>query len=611
MCGIVGAVSKSDIVQSLLSDLQVLTYRGYDSSGIVVHSESAPEPARLRRPGKVADLITAVAANDISGTWGLGHVRWATHGAAVEVNAQPHVSCNNVCLVHNGIVENHTQLRDELNQMGYRFSSDTDTEVIVHLIHHFHSRGESLLSSVQSAIKKLDGSYAFAVTSKDSPYEIIAARGGCPLVVGIQDGRNLLASDIRTLARHTDSVVVLQEGDVVQLTLDDVRIYDSNDEPIEREIEKVSTNTYTSDKGTYRHFMEKEIHEQPEVVRATLEGRISANHVLESGFGIGSAEIFNQTKAVTVVGCGTSYYAACVARYWIEDIAGIPCSAEIASEFRYRNMKAPSGSLLITISQSGETADTIEAQRIARDRGFEFVANIGNVPTSTLVVESDLAILMHAGAEISVCSTKAFIAMLVDLLLITCLLARQLPDWQAREEGIITALRSLDRKLEEILGLEKEIQKVADEFVHKHHALFLGRGTAYPVALEGALKLKEITYIHAEGYPAGELKHGPLALVDENMPVVVVAPNDDLMAKVQSNIEEVRARGGELYVFADPSAAFGAKDRMKIIRLPEIHPMLIPVAYVVPLQLLAYHVARSLGTDIDQPRNLAKSVTVE
>lgn len=611
MCGIIGATTQREALPILMEGLRRLEYRGYDSAGIALQVTQRCGIERVRKVGKVADLQGALSQQSLAGRTGIAHTRWATHGEPTESNAHPHMSRDAICVVHNGIIENHESLRADLIEKGYVFESETDSEAVVHLLHYHYQQTRDLVAAVSATRTSLEGAYALAVIATDAPDEIVAVRGGCPLVVGIGLGEHFVASDVVALRPVTDRFVFLHEGDIARIKPGGLTILDADNQPVERKPETVLSHADEMDKGTYRHFMAKEIHEQPRVLRNTLEGRIGTNRILESSLGLRAREVLDDTESVTLVGCGTSYYAACVAKYWIEDIARIPCTAEIASEFRYRNLVVPKNSLFISLSQSGETADTIAALRIAKERSFKNTAVICNVENSTLARESELPIMMHAGPEISVASTKAFTAMLADLLLLAVLLGRRNGLSQEREAEIVRALHTVDRVVYRALGLDRQLRLLAEEFMLKHHALFLGRGLQYPIACEGALKLKELSYIHAEGYPTGELKHGPLALVDADMPVVAVAPSNELLEKVQSNVEEVKARGGMLYVFADAEAGFKPSENIKVIEVPKIDPLLAPIVYVVPLQLLAYHVAVQKGTDVDQPRNLAKSVTVE
>ena len=611
MCGIVGAAARRDVPEILLEGLQRLEYRGYDSAGLAVVDYDSGEISRYRALGKVVELFNRWKDDRFHGQVGIAHTRWATHGEPSEANAHPHMSGDDLCLVHNGIIENHEVLREELKSCGYTFESQTDSEVIVHLVHSHMKKGLDLLAAVKATIKRLSGAYAICVMSKHEPERIIAAREGSPLVVGKGIGENFLSSDVLALRAVTDRFVFLEEGDVVEVTTDNITIWDREDNRVERGVKRIEMGAEDTDKGNYRHHMLKEIHQQPKVMRDTLEGRVSETKVLEEAFGVNAKEIFDNTKAVTIVACGTSYYASQVASYWVEDIVGVPCTVEIASEFRYRKVAVTPGNLFVTISQSGETADTLAALRIAKEVGYHATLTICNVPTSSLVRESDLSLMIKAGTEVGVASTKAFTAQLTDLLLLTVLLARRHGLSDEKEAEIVHALRNLDKYIDSVLALDDQILKLSERFADKHHALFLGRGPMFPVAMEGALKLKEISYIHAEGYPAGELKHGPLALVDDDMPVIAVAPNNELLEKLQSNLQEVRARGGELFVFADDEAHFPSEKGVTVIDIPKVPNIVAPIVYVVPLQLLSYHVAVLKGTDVDQPRNLAKSVTVE
>jgi glucosamine--fructose-6-phosphate aminotransferase (isomerizing) len=610
MCGIVGAVARRDVPGILLEGLKRLEYRGYDSAGLAVMN-GGDCIHRRRAVGKVRELVSSLAAAPLSGHTGIAHTRWATHGQPVERNAHPHLSRNRVAVVHNGIIENFDSIRRMLAERGYQFESDTDSEVIAHLVDSLYGEGRRLVDAVRLAVKSLEGAYAIAVMAKDEPDRLVGARVGSPLVVGLGIGENFLASDASALRPVTDRFIFLEEGDLVEVSRDDISVWSVTDESVVRASVRVTQGAEDVDKGNYRHHMLKEIHEQPSVVRRTLEGRISRDHVLEPAFGQRAAAIFDRVQAVTIVACGSSYYTGSVARYWIEEIAGIPCSVEIASEYRYRKVAVSPGNLFVTISQSGETADTLAALRIARSAGYAATLAICNVALSSLVRESDLGFMLEAGPEIGVASTKAFTAQLVDLLLLAIVLGRRHGLDPVREAELVAALHELPDVIERTLALDPVIVELAERFLDREHALFLGRGPLYPIALEGALKLKEISYIHAEGYAAGELKHGPLALVDEDMPVVAVAPNDDLLEKLQSNLQVVRARGGELIVFADPDTGLENEDGVTVIHLPSVHEVLAPIVYTVPLQLLAYHAAVLKGTDVDQPRNLAKSVTVE
>ena len=609
MCGIVGAVAERNVAPILIQGLQRLEYRGYDSAGVaIVQSDGTVQ--RRREVGKVVNLSDNLEADPVKGSLGIAHTRWATHGAVQQTNTHPHMSRNDLALVHNGIIENYMTLREELQSKGYVFASETDSETIVHLIHSCLG-GDGLLQAVRRAVKRLEGAYAIAVCWADEPDCIIAARSGCPLVVGKGIGENFLASDVLALKAVTDRFIFLEEGDLVELRRDSIDIWSIDNEAVLRADVRIEMAKDDLDKGNFRHYMQKEIFAQPQVLQETMEGRIGKQAVLEESFGVGAKDIFDRTEAITIVACGTSYYAASVARYWIEDLVGIPCQVEIASEFRYRKIAVLPNTLFVTITQSGETADTLAALRIAKEAGYFATLTICNVPTSSTVRESDLAVMLQVGTEVGVASTKAFTAQLINLLLLTLLLGRRRGLAGDQEAKIVAGLRQLPDAIDSVLALDLAIAELAKQFIEKHHALFLGRGSLYPVALEGALKLKEISYIHAEGYAAGELKHGPLALVDDDMPVIAVAPNDDLLEKLRSNLQEVKARGGELFVFADTDSAFEPEAGVTVIHVPKIDPILAPIAYVVPLQLLAYHVAVHKGTDVDQPRNLAKSVTVE
>ncbi|MCY4656961.1 MAG: glutamine--fructose-6-phosphate transaminase (isomerizing) [Gammaproteobacteria bacterium] len=610
MCGIVGATTNQNVVDLLLEGLERLSYRGYDSAGIAVQTGDGAI-SRVRKSGTVSELCNAVETTEIRGTTGIAHTRWATHGIPSVRNAQPHLSNREICIVHNGIIENFETLRAELQDLGYGFTSETDSESIVHLMHHCYQDSKDLLDAVLQTTKKLEGAYAFCVISRDRPHEIVVARQGCPVVIGLGEDGNYVASDVLTLRVLTDQFIILNEGDIAVISPERVCVYDQDGKEIPKVPEKITDVVDEMDKGDYEFYMEKEIYDQPQVVRDTLEGRVTANSILARSLGRNAPEVLSSIEEITIVGCGTAYYAGAIAKYWIEELANIPCSADIASEFRYRHSGAKPKSLFLTLSQSGETADTLEALRVSKERGFAHTMTICNVATSTLVRESDIAVLMHAGIEVSVASTKAFVAMLIDLLLLAVLLARFRRNDVDLESEVVQALHQLDSTIAEVLKLSSRMKELAREFVDRDHALFLGRGTQYPIALEGALKLKEISYLHAEGYPAGELKHGPLALVDDNMPVIAVAPSNQLLEKVISNLEEVRARGARLYVFADREFGMADREGVTVIELPKVHPLLVPIIYVIPLQLLAYHVAVARNNDPDKPRNLAKSVTVE
>jgi len=608
MCGIVGISASRDVTRDLIAGLKALEYRGYDSAGMAVLGTGGI--VRLRAKGKVRDLELRQEETPIAGTSGIAHTRWATHGAPNEHNAHPHLSSETVTVVHNGIIENHAELRGELRELGYHFESETDTEVIAHLVEHYQRDGASLLQAAQKATARLHGAYAIVLLSKREPGVLVGARSGSPLVLGYGDDENYLASDIHALLPLTRRFVYLAEGDVVELRRDGASIFDADGNPVERPIKESTFNLDAVQRGEYRHYMLKEIHEQPQAIADTLEGRIAGGRVLPEIFGVGAAELLAKAEAVHIIACGTSFHAGLVARYWIESLAGVPCTTEIASEYRYRTPVVRPNTLFVTISQSGETADTLAALRMAGERNYLATLAVCNVPESSLVRESSLVLMTRAGPEIGVASTKAFTTQLTALALLALQMADARGIDRARSEAAVRELESLPGLIGDAVKLDDSIRELAEQFVHCDHALFLGRGTQYPVALEGALKLKEISYIHAEGYPAGELKHGPLALVDESMPVIAVAPNDHLLDKLKSNMEEVRARGGRLYVFADSTIRHGL-DHDRVLELPAAGEIAAPILFTVPLQLLAYHVAVLRGTDVDQPRNLAKSVTVE
>ncbi|OJT53190.1 glutamine--fructose-6-phosphate transaminase (isomerizing) [Pseudomonas moraviensis] len=610
MCGIVGAVAERNITAILLEGLKRLEYRGYDSSGVAVYTNDRTLE-RMRRPGKVSELETALAEQPLAGRLGIAHTRWATHGAPCERNAHPHFS-GDIAVVHNGIIENHEALREQLKALGYAFSSDTDTEVIAHLLTHKLKEQPDLTAALKATVKELHGAYGLAVINAQQPDRLVAARSGSPLVIGLGLGENFLASDQLALRQVTDRFMYLEEGDIAEIRRDSVQIWDVNGNAVERQTVQYTDGAEAADKGEFRHYMLKEIHEQPAVVQRTLEGRLGNNQVLVEAFGPQAAELFAKVRNVQIVACGTSYHAGMVARYWLEELAGIPCQVEVASEFRYRKVVVQPDTLFVTISQSGETADTLAALRNAKELGFLASLAICNVGISSLVRESDLTLLTQAGREIGVASTKAFTTQLVGLLLLTLSLG-QVRGTLANgvEATLVEELRRLPTRLGEALAMDSTVEKIAELFAEKNHTLFLGRGAQFPVAMEGALKLKEISYIHAEAYPAGELKHGPLALVDNDMPVVTVAPNNELLEKLKSNLQEVRARGGELIVFADEKAAMTNGEGTHVVQMPHIHDILSPILYTIPLQLLSYYVAVLKGTDVDQPRNLAKSVTVE
>jgi glucosamine--fructose-6-phosphate aminotransferase (isomerizing) len=611
MCGIVGAIAQRDIVPILVEGLQRLEYRGYDSAGVAVLNGSG-QLKRVRTVGKVKRLQDAIDASPTHGPIGIAHTRWATHGVPSERNAHPHISADGLAIVHNGIIENHEALREELRHQGYEFTSDTDTEVIAHRIHHHLKKGGSLFEAVRLAVAELEGAYALAVVSESDPQRIILAREGCPVVIGLGDGENFVASDMAALLPQTRRFLFLEEGDVAEVTRESIRITDRRGNAVERKLHESKLSADAADKGQYEHFMLKEIHEQPRAFADTLQERVANGRLLEAAFGPKAIDVFGKTEAVHIVACGTSYHAGSVARYLIEQLANIPCNVEIASEFRYRSPVVPKNTLFVTISQSGETADTLAALRLAKQAGYLSSLAICNVPESSLVRESELVMLTRAGPEIGVASTKAFTTQLGALGLLVVALAKYHGATAEQEHTLVSRLVELPGMIEKTLALDPVIRELAQRFVPKHHALFLGRGTMYPIAMEGSLKLKEISYIHAEAYAAGELKHGPLALVDDDMPVVAVAPNTDLLEKLKSNLMEVRARGGELIVFADPESGMQSSEGVTVINMPKhVSYIQAPVVYTIPLQLLSYHVAIARGTDVDKPRNLAKSVTVE
>ena len=610
MCGIVGAVAERNITAILLEGLKRLEYRGYDSAGVAVYTNEATLE-RVRRPGKVSELEAALAEQPLAGRLGIAHTRWATHGAPCERNAHPHFS-GDIAVVHNGIIENHEALREQLKALGYVFTSDTDTEVIAHLLTEKLKQQPDLSAALKATVKELHGAYGLAVINAQQPDRLVAARSGSPLVIGLGLGENFLASDQLALRQVTDRFMYLEEGDIAEIQRDSVQIWDIDGNAVERQTVQYTDGAEAADKGEFRHYMLKEIHEQPTVVQRTLEGRLSNDQVLVQAFGPQAAELFAKVRNVQIVACGTSYHAGMVARYWLEELAGIPCQVEVASEFRYRKVVVQADTLFVTISQSGETADTLAALRNAKELGFLASLAICNVGISSLVRESDLTLLTQAGPEIGVASTKAFTTQLVALLLLTLSLGQVKGSLEEGVEAqLVDELRRLPTRLGEALAMDTTVEKVAELFAEKHHTLFLGRGAQFPVAMEGALKLKEISYIHAEAYPAGELKHGPLALVDADMPVVTVAPNNELLEKLKSNLQEVRARGGELVVFADEQAGMKNGEGTHVVAMPHIIDALAPILYTIPLQLLSYYVAVLKGTDVDQPRNLAKSVTVE
>ncbi len=611
MCGIVGAIAERNVVPILMEGLRRLEYRGYDSAGIAVLNGTA-RLKRLRTVGKVKVLQEAIEADPTHGKIGIAHTRWATHGVPSERNAHPHISHDGLAIVHNGIIENHEELREDLRKLGYKFTSETDTEVIAHRVHHHMQAQKDLFKAVRATVSELEGAYALAVVSETEPERIILAREGCPVVVGLGVDENFVASDVAALLPVTRRFMFLEEGDVADIRRTSIKVLDKAGDSVDRPVRESELSADAAEKGQYRHFMLKEIHEQPRAVADTLAERVANGRLLEAAFGPAATEIFKRVEHVHIIACGTSYHSGVVARYFIEQICKLPCTVEIASEYRYRNPVVPKNSLFVTISQSGETADTLAALRLAKQAGYLSSLAICNVPESSLVRESELVMLTRAGPEIGVASTKAFTTQLAALSMLVIALAKNRTADAERERSLVQRLIEIPAVIEKTLTLDPIIYDLAKRFADKHHALFLGRGALSAIAMEGALKLKEISYIHAEAYAAGELKHGPLALVDADMPVITVAPNNDLLEKLKSNLMEVRARGGELIVFADPESGIEPSDGVTVINMPKhVSYFQAPLVYTVPLQLLAYHVAILKGTDVDQPRNLAKSVTVE
>lgn len=610
MCGIVGAVAERNVVPILMEGLRRLEYRGYDSAGMAILADG--NISRIRRVGKVVQLQKALEETPTSGGTGISHTRWATHGAPNEDNAHPHMSGSKISIVHNGIIENYEELREDLKKNGYEFTSDTDTEVVAHRVDLHRKKSDDIVEAVRKTVAELEGAYALVVMSADDPEKLVLARQGCPVVIGLGIDENFVASDVAALLPVTRKFQFLDEGDVAFVERNNVTIWDENGNVVERAVKESELSADAAERGNFRHFMQKEIHEQPEAVARALSERIVNGKVLDAAFGPNANEVLDKTKGVHIIACGTSYHAGLVARYWIEQMCRIPCMVEIASEYRYRSPVVSDGTLFVTISQSGETADTLAALHMAKKLGYVATLTICNVPESSMVRESELAMMTNAGPEIGVASTKAFTTQLTVLALLAIVIARRMGLEEKQERALVTQLADLPGLMQQTLVMDSSIELLAKHFADKHHALFLGRGVQNPVAMEGALKLKEISYIHAEAYAAGELKHGPLALVDEDMPVVAVAPDDELFKKLKSNLQEVRARGGELYVFADPRVQFGDRQGIHTMRMPAlIQDFQAPILYTIPLQLLAYHVAVLKGTDIDQPRNLAKSVTVE
>jgi glucosamine--fructose-6-phosphate aminotransferase (isomerizing) len=610
MCGIVGAIAERNIVPILVEGLRRLEYRGYDSAGVAVVGDDK-KLGLCRTTGKVAELEDKLSTSPLKGRIGVAHTRWATHGGVTENNAHPHLSGGRVAVIHNGIIENFQPIKDGLVAKGYEFQSETDTEVAAHLVHDYLQQGDTLLDSVRKAVKKFQGAFALLVIDAEDPERIVVSRVASPLVIGLGLGENYVASGVPALLPVTQRFIYLEQGDIAEITRHEVNIFDVDGNPVTREVHETQWDTEAAEKGPYRHYMLKEIFEQPAALADTLYGRVSNHRVLPQSLGPLAAELLDQAEHIHIVACGTSYHAGCVAKYWIESLAGVPCQVEIASEYRYRHVVVPKNSLFVTLSQSGETADTLEALRIAKESGYIGTLTICNSAHSSMVRESDLVMMTQAGPEIGVASTKAFTTQLLSVLIVSLMLARHRGLTEEREKDFVSFIYHVASACEQVLEMSDELKELAEDFSDKHHTLFLGRGPMWPIAMEGALKLKEISYIHAEAYAAGELKHGPLALIDEDMPVVVVAPNNELLDKLKSNMQVVRARGGQLYVFADRESGIEAEPGMKVIAMPHADRLIAPIVYTVPLQLLSYHVAVLKGTDIDQPRNLAKSVTVE
>jgi len=611
MCGIVGAVAQRDVAQILLEGLKRLEYRGYDSAGMAIIGSQIPDIQRLRVTGKVTKLAESLEKTPLLGHTGIAHTRWATHGQPNTANAHPHCSENQIAVVHNGIIENHEALRKKLTSLGYTFNSETDTEVIAHLIHHNSQEYPDLLEAIHKTTEELNGAYALGIVTSSSPQTLYVARRGSPLVIGVGIGENFIASDPLALLPVTQQFIYLEEGDVAEMAIDQLTIYDVNQQRVERKVHTSKIDNGTTTKGRYRHYMQKEIFEQAQAALDTIDGHLINHRVYPQSFGHKAEAMFNNINRVQIVACGTSYHAGLVARYWLESVAGIPCQVEIASENRYRQGVVEPNTLFVALSQSGETADTLAALRQAKESGYSGTLGICNAPESSLAREADLVFLTRAGIEIGVAATKTFSAQLVALLLLALLLAQKNKIPKKNLDTLVDNLTQLPGLIRKTLKLDEQIKQLSRRFLDKEHALFLGRGTMFPIALEGALKLKEISYMHAEAYPAGELKHGPLALVDKGMPVIVVAPKDNLIEKLESNMQEVQARGGELYVFIDEKIAWQPQGDTTLIKMPECPEIVGPIAYTIPLQLLAYHTAVLKGTDVDQPRNLAKSVTVE
>ena len=610
MCGIVGAVAERNIVPILVEGLRRLEYRGYDSAGVAV-IDGERNIGLCRTVGKVAELEQKLDAAPQNGQIGVAHTRWATHGGVTEANAHPHVSGTRIAVIHNGIIENFQEIKDELIAKGYEFKSETDTEVAAHLVHDFVKQGLDLVDAVGKAVERFEGAYALLVVDAEDPERIVVSRVASPLVIGLGLGENFVASGVPALLPVTQRFIYLEQDDLAEIRRDRVRIYNADRRLVEREVHETQWDSEAAEKGPYRHFMLKEIFEQPSALANTLHGRVDNNRVVPESLGPRSAVLLAAIEHIHIVACGTSYHAGCVGKYWLESIAGVPCQVEIASEYRYRQTVVPPNTLFVTLSQSGETADTLEALRLAKEAGYIGSLTICNSAHSSMVRESDLVMMTQAGPEIGVASTKAFTTQLLSILLVTLMLARHRGLDDSREEEFVRALIHTVSTTEKALAMNDHLKELAEDFAEKHHTLFLGRGPMWPIAMEGALKLKEISYIHAEAYAAGELKHGPLALIDEDMPVVVVAPNNDLLDKLKSNMQVVRARGGQLYVFADKNTGLESEEGIKVVDMPHADRLVAPIVYTVPLQLLSYHVAVLKGTDVDQPRNLAKSVTVE
>lgn len=610
MCGIVGAVAEQNIVPTLVEGLRRLEYRGYDSAGVAVIGADK-SIGLCRTVGKVAKLDEKLAENPLEGLIGVAHTRWATHGGVTEANAHPHVSGGRVAVIHNGIIENFQPIKDEMLAKGYKFDSETDTEVAAHLIHDYLKQGLDLVEAVGKAVERFEGAYALLVVDAEDPNRIVVSRVASPLVIGLGDGENFVASGVPALLPVTQRFIYLEQGDLAEIRRDGVRIVDTDGNAVEREVHETEWDSASAEKAPYDHFMLKEIHDQPSALADTLYGRVANQRVIPESLGPKAAQMLDQVKNIHIVACGTSYHAGCVGKYWIESLAGVPTQVEIASEYRYRHVVVPANTLFVTLSQSGETADTLEALRMAKNLGYLGTLTICNSAHSSMVRESDLVMMTQAGPEIGVASTKAFTTQLLSVLLVTLMMAKHRGLSDEREREFVANLTHAAAASDLALKMSDQLQELAKDFADKQHTLFLGRGPMWPIAMEGALKLKEISYIHAEAYAAGELKHGPLALIDDEMPVVVVAPNNELLDKLKSNMQVVRARGGQLYVFADDATGIESEEGMKVISMPHADRLIAPIVYTVPLQLLAYHVAVLRGTDVDQPRNLAKSVTVE